>query len=99
MNCFVTDMHEKEVINLKDGCRLGSVCDVEVDTCTGKVCSVVIFGRAKLFGLMGRTQDIKICWENIRVFGDDTILVEFDCPAECRPRRRGNFFDSLFQHK
>lgn len=36
MNCCVTDLRNKEVVNKKDGTRLGNVCDVEVDTCTGK---------------------------------------------------------------
>lgn len=99
MNCFVTDMREKEVINLKDGCRLGRVCDVEIDTCTGKLCSIIIFGRAKCFGLLGRTDDIKICWENIKVFGDDTVLVDFECPAGCKKRQRGNIFDTLFNNR
>lgn len=99
MNCCITDMREKEVINLKDGCRLGCVSDVEIDTCTGKLISIIIFGRQKCFGLMGRWEDIKICWEDIKVFGDDTILVDFDCPAECRRRPDRNFFDSLFSHK
>ena len=31
MNCYITDLNEKEVINLCDGARLGNVCDVEVD--------------------------------------------------------------------
>ena len=30
MNCCVTDLRDKEVINLKDGCRLGCVCDAEI---------------------------------------------------------------------
>lgn len=98
MNCCITDMREKEVINLKDGCRLGCVCDVEIDTCSGKVTAIIIFGRGKLFGLMGRCDDIKICWENIKIIGDDTILVDFDCPVSCRTAKKENIFDSLFRH-
>ena len=75
MNCFVTDMREKEVINLRDGCRLGAVCDVEFDTCSGNIISLIIFGKGKMLGLMGRCDDIKICWNDIKVIGDDIILV------------------------
>lgn len=96
MNCFVTDMREKEVINLKDGCRLGSVCDVEFDTCSGSIVSLVIFGKGKMFGLMGRCDDIKICWENIKVIGDDTILVDIELPEACKTPKKENILSGLF---
>lgn len=99
MNCCITDMREKEVINLKDGCRFGSVCDVEFDTCSGCIVAIIIFGRSKLFGIMGKTDDIKICWEDIKVIGDDTILVDFDCPEACKKCNNTNFFDNLFKHR
>ncbi|MBQ8765787.1 MAG: YlmC/YmxH family sporulation protein [Clostridia bacterium] len=96
MNCFVTDMREKEVINLKDGCRLGSVCDVEFDTCNGNIVSLVIFGKGKMFGLMGRCDDIKICWDNIKVIGDDTILVDIELPKTCKTPKKENILSGLF---
>lgn len=99
MNCCITDMREKEVINLKDGCRLGSVCDVEFDTCSGNIVAIIIFGKGKLFGLMGRCDDIKICWNDIKVIGDDTILVDIELPDRCRCQAKDNIFDSLFKHK
>lgn len=99
MNCCITDMREKEVINLNDGCRFGHVCDVEVDTCSGCIVSIIIYGKAKCFGLLGRHNDIKICWKDIKVIGDDTILVDFECPAECRSCGNQSIFDSLFRHK
>jgi YlmC/YmxH family sporulation protein len=99
MNCFITDMREKEVINLKDGCRLGSVCDVEFDTCSGNIVSLIIFGRGKMFGLMGRCDDIKICWNDIKVIGDDTILVDIELPKQCQNQAKENVLDSLFKHK
>lgn len=99
MNCFVTDMREKEVINLKDGCRLGPVCDVEFDTCSGNIISLIIFGKGKMFGLMGRYEDIKICWNDIKVIGDDTILVDIELSDQCKIQTKENILDSLFKHK
>ena len=37
MVCSVQDLREREIINLKDGARLGSVCDVEIDTLSGSI--------------------------------------------------------------
>ncbi len=98
MNCCVTDLRYKEVINNADGTRLGCVNDVEIDTCTGSIVAIVIYGQAKCFGLFGRTNDIKICWNDICVIGEDTILVKF-CPPPCndaRQRKKGRIFDSFF---
>ena len=90
MTCRVTDMHNEEVINVCDGSRLGCVDDVEIDTCTAQLLAIVIFGRPKCLGLMGREEDIVIGWRNIDVIGEDTILVHFECPCKPGPPpRRG----------
>lgn len=97
MNCYITDLNEKEVINLCDGARLGNVCDVEIDTCTGCLVSIIIYGKGKCFGLLGREEDIKICWREIKVIGDDTILVDIKPPCS-RPRNSGGLIDSLLKN-
>ena len=78
MNCRIVEMRNREVICLKDGSRLGVVCDVEIDTCTGKMVSVIIYGKPKLWGLMGKEPDLVIPWEEIQVFGEETVLVSCD---------------------
>lgn len=86
----ITDMHDKEVINVCDGQRLGFVDDVEVDTCTAQIVSIVISGRRKLCGLMGREPDTVIYWKDIEVIGEETILVNYKCSAgPCSPCRKG----------
>jgi YlmC/YmxH family sporulation protein len=76
-----------------------TVCDIEFDTCSGCIVSIIVYGKAKCFGLLGRYEDIKICWNDIKVIGDDTILVDFDCPSECKKCSNANAFDSLFKHR
>lgn len=83
MFCRITDMHDKEVINVCDGMRLGCVDDVEVDTCTAQLVSIVIYGRSKLLGLFGHDEDIVINWKEIEVIGEQTILVNH--PSITRP--------------
>lgn len=89
MFCRITDMHDKEVINICDGMRLGCVDDVEVDTCTAQLTAIVIYGRPKFFGLLGHEEDIVICWKEIEVIGEQTILVNHPLPL-CSPNARGN---------
>ena len=86
----ITDMHDKEVINICDGTRLGFVDDMEVDTCTAQITALVICGRSRLFGALGRSPDIVIQWKDIEVIGEETVLVNFNCPTNCcQPQHKG----------
>lgn len=98
MNCCITDLRCKEVINAKTGCRLGPVSDVEIDTCSGCIVSIIIWGKGKCFGLFGKEEDIKICWKDIEVIGDDTILVCADTECcHCQTDSRKSIFGNLFR--
>ncbi|MBQ7541090.1 MAG: YlmC/YmxH family sporulation protein [Clostridia bacterium] len=89
MHCCVTDLRNKDVICRSDGKRIGSICDVDIDTCTGQVVAVVIFGRGRWFGLLGHEEDIRIRWEDIEVIGDDTIIVSRR--PSCKSPRGGRY--------
>lgn len=82
-------MKNKEVINIKNGNCLGCVNDVEVDTSSAKLVSIIIYGRLKFFGLLGRHEDIIIRWEDIEVIGKDTILVCNSNFGKFKKRRNG----------
>ncbi len=75
MNCRIQDLRNKEVVCLHNGAILGCVNDVEVDTVTARVIAIVIYGRLKCFGLLGRCDDCVIPWQDIEIIGEDTILV------------------------
>lgn len=96
MNCRLADLRNKEVICIKDGTRIGCVNDVEVDIKCAKLVSIIIYGRLKCFGLLGRCDDIIICWDNIEVIGDDTILVNYN--LRCRPKRKFKFINNFFRN-
>lgn len=76
MVCRIVELRHKEVINSSNGCRLGFVDDIEVDTLTSQVKAIIVFGRPRCFGILGRNEDITIPWCDIRLIGEDTILVD-----------------------
>ena len=76
MECRVSELRYKEIINVSDGSRYGWVGDVEVDLESGQVRALVVPGRLRLFGLLGREEDRVFPWEAVRRFGADTILVD-----------------------
>ena len=87
MSCRIAELRHKEVINQSDGMRLGFVDDVEIDTKNACLISIIIYGRPKLFGILGRHDDLVIPWGSICLIGEDTILVK--CPGIPRkPKKR-----------
>ena len=79
---------------MKDGTRIGAVCDAEMDIESARLTSIVVYGRPKLFGLLGREEDIVIRWPDIQVVGEDTILVNYQ--ERVRVRRKRGLLSILF---
>ena len=90
MSCCIAELRNKEVICKSNGARLGNVDDVEIDIVNGKLVSIVIYGKGRMMGFLGKCVDIVIPWCDIDIIGEDTILVNCDCPRPCnnQPRNR-----------
>ncbi len=86
MRCRGVDLRNKEVINAKTGARLGCVSDIEVDTHDARLLAIVIYGRLRCCGLLGREDDMIIRWEDIDVIGEDTILVRHNVGVHRKKR-------------
>lgn len=95
MICRFDDLRCKEIINIKTGCKLGYPDDIEFDTCTAKICKIIVYGKAKFFGLFGREEDFVIPWCDIEIIGQDTILVTCDFPI--RTKNGGSFMKNLLK--
>ena len=71
------DFKRKEVINIKDGKRLGFVQDVTADFKTGTIKEIIVPGNNKLFNFFSTSDELTIPWTAIKNIGDDIILVDF----------------------
>lgn len=76
METRIAQLRYKEVISLSDGSRFGYVGDMEIDLDSGQVRALVVPGRLRLFGLLGREEERRIPWEAVHRFGEDIILVD-----------------------
>ncbi len=81
--CRITELRDKEVINVCDGQRLGYVYDVEVDICCGKIIALIVPQERGCFSLL-HISEIKIPWDKIERIGDDIILVSI-VPTDIKP--------------
>lgn len=84
MVCRIDELKNKQVVCIKDGRVLGFISDIELDTEKGTLTSLIIYGRPKALGLIGREDDIIIPFENIAVIGPETVLV--DCEMITLPK-------------
>ena len=72
----INSLYDREIISIFDGSKIGEINDIEMDEKSGVITSLVISGRLRLFGLLGRKEPILIPWESVRVIGEETILVD-----------------------
>ena len=70
------DFRQKEVINIKDGKILGFVVDVDAELSNGNIKSIVVAQTGKVLRSIGGKNNITIPWSNVKLIGEDVILVE-----------------------
>ncbi|MFT9488214.1 MAG: YlmC/YmxH family sporulation protein [Tepidibacillus sp.] len=74
----ISEFQTKDVINIFDGKKLGSVQDLDIDLRNGRVEALIVPSQGKLFGLFGNGAEYIIPWKNIVKIGLDVILVKLD---------------------
>ncbi len=75
MSESLTELTEKQVINMCDGRILGYIVDFKIDVCDGRLTAIILPGEGGFFGFKKCT-DIIIPWEKICKIGKDTIIVD-----------------------
>ena len=70
----IRELCEKEVVQLEQGVCLGRADDLEFDPATAQLQSLILLGRPRFFGLLGRDESLTIPWREIETIGTDAIL-------------------------
>lgn len=76
----ISELQSKDVVNIIDGKKLGSICDLDIDLHRGRVDAIICPGDGKFFGLFASGDDIVIPWRNIVKIGSDVILIRLEDP-------------------
>lgn len=69
----LSDLQNKDVVDMLTGERIGNVIDIEIDD-KGLITKIIIYDKKKLFSLKG-SEEISLKWEQIKKIGSDVILV------------------------
>ena len=86
----ISDLRNRDVINILDGKKLGNIIDIDLDLDNGKVLALVLPGRVKGF-LFTKREEIVVPWQKIVRIGRDVILVEVPIASEIEEYRRDGY--------
>ena len=70
----ISDIMEKEVINIKNGKRMGYINDIDLDINEGRVITFNILGDNRGFFSRGMNEEV-VFFNDILKIGCDTIIV------------------------
>lgn len=76
----LSDLLGKEIINIYDGARLGTIgdSDLMIDGDSGYVDSILLPNPNGFLRIFGERSILTIPWEAIKKIGDQVIIVELD---------------------
>ena len=73
-NMRISELQNKDVINIKDGKKIGNIIDVVINL-NGKMESIIV-EQMKGMRVFTNKEDIEITWEQIEKIGEDVILIK-----------------------
>lgn len=73
----LSDIRQKEIININNGERMGYIYDFELNLEKGYIEAIILSGNGKVLGIFGKSSDIIIPWNSIAKIGTDTILLDY----------------------
>lgn len=70
----LSELQIKEVIDIKNGRRLGHINDLDINPTSGLIRAIIVISRER-GGLFGKIEEVEISWRHIVTIGEDVILV------------------------
>lgn len=72
---LLQDLQSKDVVNVVDGSKLGKVTDLEIDSASGKIISVIVSNNSRFINFFTGNNQITIKWDQIVKIGGEVIIV------------------------
>ncbi len=72
----LSEFQNKDVINIKDGKRIGNIIDCKIDSLTGEIKSFLLVPFKGVFSFKGNSK-VEVNFKDIERIGEDVILVNY----------------------
>ena len=72
----LSEFQNKDVINIKDGKRIGNIIDCIIDASNGLIKSFILVPFKGIFSFKGSSK-VEIDYKDIERIGEDVILVNY----------------------
>lgn len=72
----LSELQRKDIINIKDGKKVGKIIDVEFDPSSGYLVHFVIERVHFMRNLFTNTEELTINFTQIKKLGEDVILID-----------------------
>ena len=71
----LSDLQEKDIVNINDGKRVGKIIDARIDS-DGKILFFIIDERRNIRNFLNSSSDVNLSFDKIKKIGSDVILVD-----------------------
>jgi YlmC/YmxH family sporulation protein len=72
----LSELQRKDIVNIKDGKKIGRITDVEFDPTNGYVIKFVIESSHFVKNLFSSQEELTIKFTQIKKMGEDVILID-----------------------
>ena len=71
----LSDLQNKDIINIIDGKKIGNIIDARFNTANGVIEKLILSPSKSLFSIKNAT--LEISFNKIKKIGEDVILIEY----------------------
>ena len=72
----LSELSKKDIINIKDGKRIGKIVDVEFDINNGYMIRFIIESSNIIKSIFSNSEELTIKFSQIKKLGEDVILID-----------------------
>ena len=72
----LSDLQDKDVVDIGSGDKIGSVIDAEIKKDNGLITKLIVYEKRGFLDAFKMKDEVEVPWEKIKKIGSDVILVE-----------------------
>lgn len=80
----ISEFQIKDIVNLADGKKLGTLHDMEINIKTGHINALIVGRNGKWPTIFQKEEEIVIPWGKIKKIGSDIVFVDYSEKSHLR---------------